>query len=127
MVTTDGAAAMTGRFSGVASLICQIAPHALRNHCMIHRESLASHKFGVSEQLSTQFSKVLKQAVTTINAIRANVLNTRLFRKFCEEEGTCLSTLLFHAEVRWLSRGKTLERLYNLKKEVGEFLSKKIG
>ncbi|KRY24386.1 Zinc finger MYM-type protein 6, partial [Trichinella spiralis] len=39
-----------------------------------------------------------------------------------EEMGSCHKSLLFHSEVRWLSRGKELTRLVELRKEVAIFL-----
>ncbi|KAF2349253.1 Tubulin/FtsZ GTPase domain [Trinorchestia longiramus] len=46
--------------------------------------------------------------------------------EFCKEHdlGTDYKTLLFHTEVRWLSKGNMLSRLYKLKDEVKIFLQK---
>lgn len=38
-VCLDGAAAMTGKISGVTALIKQKAPHVVATHCMLHREA----------------------------------------------------------------------------------------
>lgn len=40
-VCTDGARAMTGRNSGVAARIREVAPEMRWTHCSIHREALA--------------------------------------------------------------------------------------
>jgi hypothetical protein len=49
-------------------------------------------------------------------------LNTRLLKALCDEKGSDHQNLLFHSEVRWLSRGKVLKRLYELRKEVELFV-----
>ncbi len=41
-VCTDGAAAMTGRQSGVVQRIKEVAPLAVSTHCFLHREALAT-------------------------------------------------------------------------------------
>ncbi|KAJ4922743.1 hypothetical protein JOQ06_004146 [Pogonophryne albipinna] len=43
--------------------------------------------------------------------------------KVCHENGTEHDQLLLHTDVRWLSRGKTLLRLYELRNEVFVFLT----
>ena len=40
----------------------------------------------------------------------------------CDEMGSDHQNLLFHSEVRWLSRGEVLKWLYELRKEVELFL-----
>ena len=40
----------------------------------------------------------------------------------CEDLGTEHKTLLFHTEVRWLSKGNMLARLFELRNEVNQFL-----
>ncbi len=115
-ICTDGARSMTGRLSGLVTRVQNLTPLAKWTHCITHRESLASKK--LPECLET----VLKQAVQMINFIKARPLNARLFSLICQELGAEHEQLLFHTEVRWLSRGRVLHRLYELRSEVMTFL-----
>ncbi len=107
---------MTGRFSSLVNRVQNLALLAKRTHCMIHRESLAAKK--MPECIET----VLKQAVQIINFIKARPLNARLFPFLCQELGAKHEQLLFQTEVRWLSRGQVLHRIYELRSEVMTFL-----
>lgn len=52
-------------------------------------------------------------------------MQSRLFQLLCDEMGSEHVQLLLHTEVRWLSRGKVLSRLFELHKEVKIFLQDK--
>ncbi|XP_072398164.1 zinc finger BED domain-containing protein 5-like [Diabrotica undecimpunctata] len=61
-------------------------------------------------------NKVLQQVVTMINFIKAHALNSPLFKIMCRREfGSEYENLLLHKEVRWLSRGKILQRVFDLR------------
>lgn len=47
----------------------------------------------------------------------------RVFTLLCNEMGAPFEGLLLHSNVRWLSRGSVLSRMYELRREVAEFLS----
>lgn len=115
-VCSDGAAAMTGKHGGVVTQIKQVAPRANFTHCSIHREASASK--AMPDTLKT----VLDQAVKIVNFIKARALNSRMFTIICNEMGSEHNNLLLHTEVRWLSRGKVLTRLFELRSEVQMFL-----
>ncbi|KRY40517.1 Zinc finger BED domain-containing protein 5 [Trichinella spiralis] len=74
------------------------------------------------QKLSDDLKNVLNTAVKIINFIKSKPLQSRLFEKLSEEMGSCHKSLLFHSEVRWLSRGKVLTRLVELREEVAIFL-----
>ncbi|XP_068246572.1 protein FAM200A-like [Palaemon carinicauda] len=61
-------------------------------------------------------------AVKVINFIRAKAKNHRLFQLLANEMGAQNVGLLFYTKVRWLSRGKSLSRLYELRLETEIFL-----
>ncbi|XP_035277215.1 zinc finger BED domain-containing protein 5 [Anguilla anguilla] len=119
-VCTDGARAMTGRHSGVAAQIRELALEMQWTQCSIHPEALAVKK--VPEELKY----VLDSAVNAVNFIKAQPMHSRLFHVLCDEMGSGHVQLLLHTEVRWLSRGKVLLRLFELHREVQMFLKDKI-
>ena len=71
---------MTGRLSGVAARIKEVAPESESTHCIIHREMLAGRK------MSSEFNNVLNDVVKVINHIKAHTLNSCLFEQLCEEK-----------------------------------------
>ena len=118
-VCTDGAAAMIGRLSGLTVRIKEVAPECEVTHCVIHRKMLASRK--LSPELHSVFGDVVKM----INFIKAHALNTRLFEQICEDMDAEHKCLLLHTEVRWLSRGKSLNRVFELREPLQRFLLEK--
>ena len=118
-ICTDGARTMCGRNSSVVTKILERNPNASWTHCNLHRAAL------VSKHLSDNFKNVLNTSVKIVNFIKSKPLQTRLFEKLCEEMGSNHRTLLLHTEIRWLSRGKVLTRLGELREEVAMFLEGK--
>lgn len=116
-VCTDGAGAMLGKKKGLKARVLQVAPHVIFTHCIIHSEALAS------KTLNPELKHVLDTAVKMVNLIKSRPLNTRLFSTLCNEMGSEHQGLLLHTEVRWLSRGNVLSRLYELRDEVRIFLT----
>ncbi|XP_056095124.1 zinc finger BED domain-containing protein 5-like [Rhinichthys klamathensis goyatoka] len=115
-ISTDGAAAMVGQHTGLVKRVQAVAPQAKSIHCCIHREALAA------KRMPPDLKTILDEAVKTVNFIKARPLNSRLFSVLCDEMGSEHRQLLLHTEVRWLSRGKVLARLYELRDEVRLFL-----
>jgi len=106
---------MLGKTSGFATLVKKEAPHIIVTHCFLHRHALAS------KTLSSTLQEILSTSVKVVNFIRALALNHRIFKKLCQEIGAQHEVLLYHTEVRWLSRGQVLKRLMELRKEVPFF------
>ena len=71
--------------------------------------------------MSPELHKVLSDVIKIINEIRHKALNSRIFETLCKEMGSQYTHLLLHAEVRWLSRGKILTRLFVLREEIKLF------
>ncbi|KAL2103117.1 hypothetical protein ACEWY4_002285 [Coilia grayii] len=119
-ICTDGATAMTGSVKGLFGQVKKVNPKIKWMHCIIRREALAS------KRMSPDLSAVMDDAVKIINFIQSRPLNHRLFETLCHESGAQHDHLLLHTDVRWLSRGKTLLRLYELRSEVCEFLKEQL-
>ena len=122
-VTTDGAPAMVGRERGAASLLqkhCADAGNVQeirKLHCIIHQEALCAKAATLTE--------VMGVVVKVVNSVLASSLNHRLFRAFLEEVDAHYGDLIYFCEVRWLSRGKMLERVFELRAELVVFLAER--
>lgn len=112
----DGAPSMMGKNIGMRGILSRMHPHIKINHCIIHRQSLSS------KDMSPSFSDVMQVVITTVNYIKARDLNSRIFKQLCVAENSEHQTLLMHTAVRWLSRGKTLKRVFLLRSELASFL-----
>ncbi|UYV60659.1 hypothetical protein LAZ67_1001772 [Cordylochernes scorpioides] len=115
-VCTDGAPAMKGSRKGLIAHVIKKNPNIKFVHCMIHREMLASKS--VPPILVTTLDEVVK----VVNYIKSNALRSRIFSTFCEAMDSDYKNLLFHTEVRWLSKGKVLNRFISMKNEIMAFI-----
>nr|XP_045364688.1 protein FAM200B [Camelus bactrianus] len=116
-ITSDGTANVTGKQSRVIKKLLEVTNNStVWNHCFIHREALASR------EIPQNLMEVLKNAVKVVNFIRGSSLNSRLLEIFCFEIGANRSHLLYHAKARWLSQGRILSRVYELRNETHVFL-----
>ena len=116
---TDGAPAMLGTRHGFTARVRQINPSVQVVHCLLHRENLAA------QHLSLGLSAVMKEVVGVVNFIKASAVNSRLFEQLCVDYGSQFQHLLFYSNVEWLSPGKLLRRLIDLRTEVQVFLNEK--
>ena len=107
---------MTGQHSGAVARIREKVPNIIHTHCIIHHEVL------VAKRLVQSLSEVLSSCVKIVNSIKARPLQSRMFSKLCDELGPEHSSLLLHTEVRWLSRGKIVECVFELREELSTFL-----
>ena len=115
-VCTDGAPSMLGCKSGFMTLVKK-NPDVITTHYLIHREALAS------KTLPAALKVTLETVIRIVNRIKGEALNTRLFRKLCQDMDSAHQDLLFHTSVRWLSKGNVLARVFELFDEVQMFLA----
>ena len=85
-------------------------------HCYFHRENLAA------KDIQANLALVFKEFVCVVNYIKSHSLCTHLFCVFYDEMGAEHSGLLYHSNIRWLSRRKVLQRIASLRNKVGAFL-----
>ena len=114
--TTDGAPSMLGRKSGFQTLIKTLSPDVIGVHCFLHRFALSV------KVLLPNLLSCLKKTIKFVNYIKKSSLNSRIFKLICEDLQSDHSSLLFYTEVRWLSRGNMLIRIFELQGEVLMFL-----
>ena len=119
-VTTDGCPSLTGKNVGllrrlsdrVAEVDC--TRKLIFLHCIIHQEVLCKHVLDMRH--------VVDSVVKIVNFIRARGLNHRQFTKLLEDCDSDHSGVPYHTAVRWLSVGKVLRRVWDLKSEILLFL-----
>ena len=124
-IATDGAPSMVGRNAGAVALILShigslkegssATDEMFICHCFLHLENLCAQVLDMSH--------VMKVVVTTVNVIKHNALKHRQFQQYLIELESEYGHLLYYAMVRWLSRGRCLKRFWNLKEEVGNFMT----
>src|ERR1044072_8654339 len=114
-ICTNRAPCMTGCIKGFVSLAEKENPNLIRTHCFLHREVLVSK---ISQE---ELKLVLQQVVEIVNYIKSRPLQSRLFEQLCKEMDSQHVRLLMHTEIRWLSKGKVLNRVHELHKELIAF------
>ena len=60
--------------------------------------------------------------IKVINCVKSSALNTRLFSKLCKDMDADHTAILYQTQVRWLSQGNMLSRIFELREEVKLFL-----
>ena len=60
--------------------------------------------------------------IKIVNYVKSSALNTRLFSKLCKDMDADHTAILCQTQVRWLSKGNMLSRIFELKEEVKLFV-----
>ncbi|XP_049816376.1 protein FAM200A-like [Schistocerca nitens] len=107
---------MSGGSRSIQAFVKQKSPHCVWTHDVRHREALAS------KEMNPILNATLTTVVIVVNCVKNEILKSRIFSALCKDMGAANSVLLFYCEARWLSRGKYLQLVYELKKEVAIFL-----
>ena len=122
-ITTDGAPSMVGKNKGVVSLLQkqmennEINNNIVKLQCLIHQEALCAKV--------ASLKNIMDVRVKTVNFILSRGLNHRQFRQLLLEAESQYGDLLYFCNVRWLSRGDMLQRVYRLREEIATFLEQK--
>lgn len=107
---------MTGCKNGFIQLVKEKNPNIIDSHCIIHRQALTC------KTLPESLNSVLNLAIKIVKCVKSSALNTRIFNVLCNELQSDHKTLIYHTEVRWLSKSNMLDRMYSLKSEIEIFL-----
>ncbi|KAM4694271.1 general transcription factor II-I repeat domain-containing protein 2A-like [Discoglossus pictus] len=119
-ITSDGAPCMVGATSGFIQFFVKEAKHPLiQFHCIIHQEALCAR------DSSKKLEDILKDVTKMVNFIMARALNFRQFQALLDEVHAQYNTLLMYNNVRWLSRGRVLERFVACLDEIRLFMNEK--
>ncbi|XP_075719811.1 protein FAM200C-like [Rhinoderma darwinii] len=75
-----------------------------------------------TKTLPPKLAEVLEIVVECVNYVRNSALRHRIFSELCKEMGSEFEVLLYHSNVRWLSRGLVLNRVFAVRVELALFL-----
>ncbi|KAM8927714.1 general transcription factor II-I repeat domain-containing protein 2B-like [Pelodytes ibericus] len=112
-ITSDGAPCMVGATSGFIQFFVKEVKH------IIHQEALCAR------DSSKKFEDILKDVTKMVNYIMDPALNFRQFQALLDEVHAQYNTLLMYNNVRWLSRGRVLERFVACLDEIRLFMNEK--
>ena len=70
---------MMGRCRGFNAFLKSENPNVIICHCVIHRQHL------VAKNISVRHNQFLKTVIKVVSKIKADTLNTRLFKQLCNE------------------------------------------
>ena len=109
-ITTDGARNMVGKKKGVSALMNEKVLEAngvqqMQFHCIINQQALCGKVLN--------WRHVMSVVVLNVNFIKNHSLNHRKFHTFLADLDCEHGDVMYHNEVRWLSRGKVLRRFFN--------------
>lgn len=119
-IITDGAPATAGERSGLSTLICNKISkgggNAIKLHCIIYQQAVCAKHL--------KFDHVMKPVVNAINSIRSKAPHHRRFQQFLLDIQAEYRDVIYHNDVRWLSRGSAM-RFCSLREKIERFLGKK--
>ncbi|XP_044730447.1 general transcription factor II-I repeat domain-containing protein 2A-like [Chrysoperla carnea] len=100
-ITTDGAPSMVGRHNG---LVARLRKKVLESngsppldiHCIIHQQNLCGKILNLDH--------VMKVVTKSVNLIRSYSTNHRIFKEFLLQIEAEYGDVVYHSEIRWLSR-----------------------
>ena len=102
---------MVGRNKGIFSRVEERNQNVISKHYFLHCTAL------VSKTLPANLVPVLNNVVSMVNFAKIRPVKSCFFALLCEGMGAEHATLLLHTEVSWLSWGKMLARVYELREE----------
>ncbi|PVD24665.1 hypothetical protein C0Q70_15150 [Pomacea canaliculata] len=119
-ITTDGARAMRGKNVGMVKLLENKINKTIQIKCSGH--SIVFFTRNIYAKAALDMKHIIDPVVSVINTIRARALNHRQFKALLEDIEAQHGDVLYHNNVRWLSLGKVLKRVWDLRHEILMFL-----
>ncbi|PVD28737.1 hypothetical protein C0Q70_11331 [Pomacea canaliculata] len=122
-ITTDGAKSFTAKNKGMVKLskdkLTTENPGSdvLSFHCILHQESLCKSALDIKH--------VIEPVISVVNIIKSKALKHRQFKSLLEDLEAEYEDVLYHNNVRWLSLGKVLKKVWALREEIIVFLDMK--
>uniref|UniRef100_A0ABM5FVD0 General transcription factor II-I repeat domain-containing protein 2A-like n=1 Tax=Pogona vitticeps TaxID=103695 RepID=A0ABM5FVD0_9SAUR len=121
-IVTDGAPAMIGKRDGLAKLVEDGAIASqnfsmIKSHCIVHQENLCAKALNMAN--------VMQVVIKAVNFIMSKGLNHCQFQEFLKFMDAEYEDIIYFSEVRWLSQGKMLARIYDLRNEIKSFMEYK--
>ena len=80
--TIDGAPSMLGRKFGLTTYVKTVSSNATIVHCFIHRFALCA------KVLPEKMLLCLKRVIKLVNFVKTSAVNTRLFKRLCQDFGS---------------------------------------
>uniref|UniRef100_A0ABM5FF41 General transcription factor II-I repeat domain-containing protein 2A-like n=1 Tax=Pogona vitticeps TaxID=103695 RepID=A0ABM5FF41_9SAUR len=119
-VTSDGAPCMVGVTSGFMQFFVKEAKHpVIQFPCIIHQEALWA------KESSKKLVNILRDVTEMVNYIMAHALHFGQFQALIDEVQTQYNSLLMCNNIRWLGRGRVLERFVACLDEIRLFMTEK--
>ncbi|XP_019845605.2 SCAN domain-containing protein 3 [Bactrocera dorsalis] len=120
-VCTDGGIVMLGNEEELEVCLLKRTIYVPIFHCIIHQQALLRQDLCLHNAMDF--------AVEMIQKIKdaRNALNQKKFKSLLDELDADHEDLLVHSDVRWLSKGKCLQRLFNLRKDVLIFFGENVS
>ncbi|XP_068507798.1 general transcription factor II-I repeat domain-containing protein 2B-like [Syngnathus scovelli] len=123
VVTTDACPNLTGKNVGLLKRMqdkvaeIDTDQELIFLHCIIHEHMLCKSVL--------KMNHVIDVVTNIVSFIRARALNHRQFVALLEDHESQHSDISYHTPVRWLSLGKVLKKVWDLKTEIREFCETK--
>ena len=115
-LTTDEAPAMLGKGRGLIGQLLIDNPNLISFHCIIHQ---AVH----CASLGKEYREVMGTTKKLVNFLRStSTLQHCLLRNFLSKSNAIYSDLQVHNNIRWLSKGRVLERFWSIREELMVFV-----
>ena len=76
----------------------------------------------LSVRLSASLWEVLESVIKMVNYVKTQALNIRLYKELCKHMNADHEVLHFYTAVRYLTKGRVINRVFEMKYEIKLFL-----